>query len=283
MIWWRRSVSIIHTCTAIIARAGAELAAACAGFGLRNYTFGLCGLAALALAPTPAAALLAPTTITVSASASPSFGAPVTFTASVTSGAGTPDGTVLFLADLVSLGSGTLDGSGNATFVTSTLVVGVHSIVAVYVGNLNFATSASIGLNINVSLAVCTLSIAASANPIVFGTSVNLTATVSGSGATPTGNVTIKAGLTVLGNLTLGGGGQAILSTSSLPVGLLSISADYSGDGNFLPCSALSIVLTVNKGSTTSAVTSSSNPATIGTPVTYTATVTGTAGLRPEM
>jgi hypothetical protein len=148
---------------------------------------GICALAAFCLAATPASALLAPTTTTVTASANPiPAGSPVTFTATVTSAAGTPDGTVVFLADLVSLGVGTLDGTGKATFTTSTLPTGVHAIVAIYVGNLNFATSTSIGLNISVSLAACTISVAASVNPLVFGTPVNLTVTVSGNGATPT-------------------------------------------------------------------------------------------------
>jgi hypothetical protein len=229
----------------------------------------------LALAPTPASALLAPTTTTVTASANPiPSGSPVTFTVAVTSGAGTPDGTVLILADVLSLGVVTLDGTGHATFTTSTLPIGVHAIVAVYVGNLNFATSASIALNVNVTLAACTISVAASVNPLIFGTSVNLTATVSGAGPTPTGNVTIKSGLTVLGNVTLGGG-QGMLSTSALLVGLLSISADYSGDANYLPCTAPVLIVTVNKSPSTTTVSSSSNPSTLGAPVTYTATVTG--------
>ena len=278
VMWLQRIVQ--SCCRALAARHIAGRAAIRVRSGLRCYVLGILGVTTLALAPTPAAALLAPTTTTVSASVSPSpFGSPVTFTVAVTSGAGTPDGSVIFLSDLVSLGIGTLDGTGHATFTTSTLPIGAHSIVAVYVGNLNFATSTSISLSINISLAACTISVAASVNPLIFGTSVNLTATVSGSGATPTGNVTIRAGLTVLGNVTLGGGGQGVLSISTLAVGLLSISADYGGDGNFLPCIAPAIVVTVNKSPTTSAVASSSNPSAIGVPVTYTATVTGPGGV----
>lgn len=264
-------------CHAIGVRVVAGLAVMRARSAWRSYAFGICCVVAL-LAPTPAAALLAPTTTTVTASANPiPSGSPVTFTIAVTSGAGTPDGTVLILADILSLGLVTLDGTGHATFTTSTLPIGVHAIVAVYVGNLNFATSTSISLNINVSLAACTISVAASVNPLIFGTSVNLTATVSGAGPTPTGNVTLRAGLSVLGNATLGGG-QGVLSVSTLAVGLLSISADYSGDANYLPCTAPILIVTVNKSSTTSAVTSSSNPSSLGAPVTYTATVSGTGG-----
>lgn len=246
---------------------------------LFHRALGVCSLLALALTSTPAAALLAPTTTTVTASANPiPSGSPVTFTVAVTSGAGTPDGTVLILADVLSLGLVTLDGTGHATFTTSTLPIGVHAIVAVYVGNLNFATSASISLNVNVTLAACTVSVAASVNPLIFGTSVNLTATVSGGGPTPTGNITLKSGLTVLGNVALNGSGQGVLSTNALLVGLLSIGADYSGDANYLPCTAPILIVTVNKSPSTTTVSSSSNPATLGAPVTYTATVTGSGG-----
>ena len=276
MYAWR-GVAFIHFF--IVARVCRWLASSITSAGIKRAMLGIGGLIVVAFAPSQAAALAAATTTTISASTtSTSFGSNITFTATVTSASGTPDGTLIFLADLVSLGAVTLNGSGQATFATATLPVGVHSIVAVYVGNLNFLTSTSIGLNVNISLAACTISVAASINPLIFGTSVNLTATVIGSGATPTGTVTLNAGATVIGNVTLGGGGQGVLSINTLAVGLLSIGASYSGDANFLPCTAPVIILTVNKSSTTSAVTSSANPDAVGTPVTFTATISGSGG-----
>ncbi|MBC8009121.1 MAG: chitobiase/beta-hexosaminidase C-terminal domain-containing protein, partial [Burkholderiales bacterium] len=53
-------------------------------------------------------------------------GAPVTLTATVTSGAGTPSGTVTFLDGAANLGSATLNGSGVATFITANLAPGSH-------------------------------------------------------------------------------------------------------------------------------------------------------------
>lgn len=238
------------------------------------------GVVVLAFAPAPAAALLAPTTTTITASANPvSQGSSVTFTVAVSSGSGTPDGTVIFLGDLLSLGVATLDGTGRATFTTATLPVGLHAIIAVYVGNLNFATSTSSGLSVNVTPAACTVAVATSANPVILGTPVDLTATISASGATPTGNVTFKSGASVLGTVTLGGGAPAVLSVSTLGVGSPAITAEYGGDANFLPCIAPVITVTVNKRPTMSAVISSSNPSALGAPVTYAATVSGPAGI----
>src|SRR5439155_702363 len=74
------------------------------------------------------------------------FGQPVTFTATVTAkspGAGTPTGTVTFKDGSITLGTGTLNGSGQATFTTSTLAVGSHSITASYGGDASFNGSTS--------------------------------------------------------------------------------------------------------------------------------------------
>jgi uncharacterized repeat protein (TIGR01451 family) len=85
----------------------------------------------------------AATTTTVTSSANPSnVNQSVTFTATVISTAGTPTGTVQFKDNGTNLGSPVvLNGSGVATFTTSTLAAGVHSISAVYSGDANFLTS----------------------------------------------------------------------------------------------------------------------------------------------
>ena len=84
---------------------------------------------------------IAPTTTTVTSSLNPSkFGQTVTFTATVTSGAGTPTGTVTFKDGATTL-STTAMNSGVATLNTATLTVGAHTITANYNGDANFSTS----------------------------------------------------------------------------------------------------------------------------------------------
>src|SRR5439155_10261216 len=84
-------------------------------------------------APTTTTTLPGTTTGVVS-SINPSVsGQPVTFTATVkarSSGAGTPTGTVTFKDGPSTLGTGTLNASSQATFVTSTPVSGAHPITA---------------------------------------------------------------------------------------------------------------------------------------------------------
>ena len=70
----------------------------------------------------------------------------MTFTATVTvqaPGAGTPTGTVTFMDGATTLGTGTLNGAGVATFTTTGLSVGHHNITAIYGGDASFNGSTS--------------------------------------------------------------------------------------------------------------------------------------------
>ncbi|HEY6189226.1 MAG TPA: Calx-beta domain-containing protein [Pyrinomonadaceae bacterium] len=85
----------------------------------------------------------ATTTANVSSSVSPSeFGQNVTFTANVSSTAGTPTGTVQFKVDGSNAGAPvTLGANGVATFSPTALAVGTHTINADYSGDVNFNAS----------------------------------------------------------------------------------------------------------------------------------------------
>src|SRR5262249_39562352 len=90
------------------------------------------------------------TTTSLQSSVNPSnLGRSVTFTATVVAlkdGVnGSPTGTVNFFDDSTLLGSGTLS-NGIATFTTTGLTTGNHSITAVYVGTARFLTSSSNGV-----------------------------------------------------------------------------------------------------------------------------------------
>jgi len=89
-------------------------------------------------------------------------------------------------------------------------------------------------------------------SPVAYGTARKLTVTVTGS--SPTGLVTVKEGATVRGTITLAGGtGQLALSTK-LPVGAHTFSLAYSGDGENKAATG-SASLTVTKAATTTTAT----------------------------
>src|SRR5262249_19843343 len=95
----------------------------------------------------------------------------VTFTATVISdtGNGTPTGNVTFVIDGVGQAPAVaLNASGVATFTTSTLPFGTHTVTAVYAGDANFVTSTSNIIN-QVVLFHTTTALTSSVNPSVFG------------------------------------------------------------------------------------------------------------------
>jgi subtilisin-like proprotein convertase family protein len=175
----------------------------------------------------------AATSTRVTSSVNPStVGQPVTFTATVTSaGTAVTTGTVDFQVDAVPAVSGVaLDGSGQATFTTSSLTVGGHVVAAIYGGTAAFGTSEGAETQI-VDQAATATSLGSSPNPSLVGAPVTFTATVtSGGNPVTTGTVTFTEGATTLaGGVAVDGSGQATLTTSALTPGSHDITATYSG------------------------------------------------------
>ena len=88
-------------------------------------------------------------------------------------------------------------------------------------------------------------SVVSTANPSTPGQSVTFTATITGSGGTPTGNMTFKDGTTTLGTATLSGG-SATYSTSTLATGSPSITVVYPGDSTFDGSMSTALIQTVD-------------------------------------
>jgi hypothetical protein len=114
--------------------------------------------------------------------------------------------------------------------------------------------------------------ISSATNPSVTGQPVTFSAAVTGSGGTPTGTVTFYDGSTVIGTGTLSGG-TATLTVSSLSVGNHSITASYGGNSQYNSSTSNSVAQTVNKGNTSTVITSNVNPSSVGQSITLIATV----------
>jgi trimeric autotransporter adhesin len=90
--------------------------------------------------------------------------------------------------------------------------------------------------------------LASSAEPAVYGALV-LTATVTGTGGTPSGTVTFKEGANVLGTASLSAGVANFNPGNALPPGgPYTLTAEYAGDDNFAPSASGSITQTVTTG-----------------------------------
>ncbi len=170
------------------------------------------------------------TTTTLASNPNPSgFGQNVTFTVTVVTGTGTGNltGTVsitdTFGGTTTTIASGlALNASGVATFSTTTLAVGLHSIVATYAGDTQHFTSTSAPALIQTVLEGTSIDVTSSTNPSAVGQSVTFTATVSAAagGVTPDGTVSFMDGTTILSTQTINAGGVATYTTSTLTAGV---------------------------------------------------------------
>ena len=183
-------------------------------------------------------------------SSSPSslpVGQQATLTATLTGA--NPTGSVIFLVDLVPLGSAPLSG-GTATFVATFNIGGPHVVTVSYPGDSNNLPLPNIYLPITVTVApaASTTTLTTSLNPTTTQQPLVLTAVVTG--ANPTGTVTFKDGASTLGTGTLSGG-VATYSTGYLTAGSHSLTASYPGDASNLASASIAFVESVTAGGTT--------------------------------
>jgi hypothetical protein len=204
------------------------------------------------------------TTTALASSPNPSkLGQSVTFTGTVTSRAfdGRPTGTVSFFDGTTKIGTSNLDSTGVATFATSTLAFGMHSVTATYNnGNASFAPSASPAVQ-QVVQNVSTTSLTVSPGTVAVGTSVTLTATVSSPSGTPPDGETVTfkdaTGTLATGKLSKG---TATFTSTTIPAGTYSVVASYPGDADFLPSTSAAQTLDVQS------FTLTANPTTVTVP-----------------
>ena len=115
------------------------------------------------------------------------------------------------------------------------------------------------------------------ANPVAVGQPVNLMATVSSMGGTPTGKVEFLKNGNPFGTALLING-QASVNLTFGAAGTKSFTAYYTGDATFAASNSLAFSEQVVPGSTVTTLVSSPNPSAPGQAVTFTATVISQSG-----
>ncbi|WP_218782804.1 Ig-like domain repeat protein, partial [Streptomyces sp. BR123] len=186
------------------------------------------------------------TTVTVTSAPDPSLvGQEVTITAVVTSaqpGAVTPTGWVVFeFGDGLTNAAPLVDGVATISYLYSSADGSPYTITATYAGDLNHVGAAGTDTQ-TVEPAPTTLSLASGPDPSTEGEPVTFTALVTsdipGAG-TPTGAVLFDFGNGDTASATLTGGLATLTYAYPSAVGSpFTISATYSGDGDFLGASA---------------------------------------------
>jgi hypothetical protein len=196
------------------------------GVGFFDFIHGQTGVApnGIELHPVLELNFTANTSTTLMSNPNPSqFGQAAAITATVSNGGPTvPTGSITFFDGATAVDSTTLDVNGQATFNTSTLSVGSHSITATYGGDSTSAPSTSTVLLQVVNKADQFITFAALAGKTYGDPPFNVTATAS-SGLPV--SFQIQSGpATLSGNtVTITGGGNVV------------VVATQAGDGNYNP------------------------------------------------
>ncbi len=196
------------------------------------------------------------TIVLTSSLGSAGYGQLVSFTSTVASAtSGTPSGSVTFSDAGTLLATVPLDGSGIATFSTSMLAIGAHSITATYSGDVTFLGGESAAAAESVSQAGTQVVLVP--QPVFNNkkklTSVGLKAEIeplSPGAGIPTGEVTFetvktvkrKTKTTTLGAVALSGG-DATLTLNAKKVLNVTIKIVYSGDTDFQASTATPLAL----------------------------------------
>jgi subtilase family serine protease len=188
----------------------------------------------------------------------------------------------------VALGPATLGTGGTVTQSYSDYPGGTYNVTAYYAGDGTYASSTSSPVSITVTPENSTVTGSTytysystyaytAATTSTYGGDVLVNETVAGASGhgTPTGTVTILNNSSPYGTQTLDSAGVAGYSTSSLPAGSYSFTANYAGDASFNSSSTTAakaitiaksaISLTFTKGTVTTA----------GLPNKFTATLVG--------
>jgi poly(3-hydroxybutyrate) depolymerase len=126
------------------------------------------------------------------------------------------------------------------------------------------------------TLTKTTTTISSSLNPSFYLQAVTFTATVTSASGFPTDEeIMFEQGANVLGTGMLNSSGSATFTTSTLAAGGTdNIKAVYPGDSTYGSSTSKAVAQVVNKGATTTTLSSSQNPENPGQSVTFTAVVT---------
>jgi sugar lactone lactonase YvrE len=209
-------------------------------------------------------------TALTSSNLAPTYGQSITLTATITPApTAAPPGSIKFYAGTTLLGAQAVNTHGVGTLSLS-LPLGLNAITAVYSGSAGFAASKSSPLSVSArALSAITFSANPTTQlatmPVVFTAQVN-----SATAGVQTGTVSFLNGSTVLATVTIVPGQPAVYSESGLSSGTYSVTASYSGDGNFLPGASTGAPVSITVSDLDLALGGDNNKSVVpGSAVTY--------------
>jgi sugar lactone lactonase YvrE len=262
-----------------------------AGLALGSHTIGVTyagdkNYAPITTAVTTTISIVAATSSTtlVASGTDVALNQAVTLTATVPgiTGLKLPTGTITFkdTSTSTTLGTGTLNASGVASFNASFSTAGTHAVQATYAGDAVYSgsTSSSVVITVGTFTATATALAVSPAQPpggYTFGTALTAAIAVTpqtGSG-TPTGAIDLLLdGSPVTVNSALSAG-KVSLTLSSINAGTHTLVAYYSGDTTYATSASSGFSFTVVQASTATTLSTSSTANFASVPVTFKANV----------
>jgi hypothetical protein len=226
----------LSTASAVIGANGVASVTATANLTLGSYTVSASAAGAVAPVVFELKNLELPTVNLSVSPASPMYGQPVTLVATAT-GAGVPTGPVTFLEGGTTLGTASLNASGQATLSVSNLPVGANSITAAYGGDTNFASQTSAPKSVTVAREVTKVVLVPhpvfrKKKEVAIALEADIEATYPGAVA-PTGSVGYMIKKKALGTATVMAGKATLLVKPR--VRLKTVTVVYSGDVDYAP------------------------------------------------
>jgi hypothetical protein len=214
------------------------------------------------------------------------------FTAATLGGATSGAGPSLAAADFNGDGVPDVAGSGGSLFLTETQSAtatatgvavlpagsGSHNVEASFAAESDYGASTSAPVVLSAALGTPTVVLGSAGSSATYSTLVTFTATVTGAGFAPTGQVNFYDANTYLGVGTLTSG-VAAFSTSTLAIGPHSIAARYLGDTNYNAVNSSASAFTVTTPNPATMTAPAPGAALAGSSVTFNwNTATGAEG-----
>ncbi len=189
------------------------------------------------------------TSVVITSSANPSLlSDAVTLTIAVANGTTpSPTGTVSLTDNGASIPIPALDSNGRATVILTAPALGIHTLVASYLGDAQNIAAVSPSFIQTVVLRPTTTTFNTSSTNLSAGQQLILISVVQPGSAAPrppTGQVTFQSGTTVLGTTSISAAGVATLTVTAAQANL-NTTAIYSGDGLYAPSTSPAIVIVV--------------------------------------
>jgi hypothetical protein len=225
----------------------------------------------------------APTTLTLTTPHSVEVpGSHITLQATVTATTSNLTGSVAFYSGDTLLGNATVDASGHASFITAALDAGDYQFSAVFAETTDYKSSTSSPLTVSIHPMPTTTTLAALHSVDAPGSHITLNATVSVASDHIAGNsISFYFGTTLLGNATVDASGHASFITAALDAGDYQFSAVFGATVAFAASTSQPLSVSIHPIATALAISTNSSHSTIGTPISFTATVTADSSLIP--